>query len=218
MPASESSLWLPRFAETNGDEIERIERETNKLSDLVQQLLLLAGLQAVACPAESLEPVSIRSLCESLIEDANFEAANANCHCHVIGSREDITLLAYPNLLRRAIDNVLRNAIRYAPAGTDVRLDCKVDYVLQKVVLEVKDCGPGVPESMLSDIFRPFFRSAPGRESNSGGTGLGLAIAGEAVRFHDGAIFAENQKSGGLEVTITLPLRTPAPSVITKTA
>src|SRR5215813_4290902 len=96
------ALLRRRFAETIGEEIERIERETKKLSDLVQQLLLLAGLQAVACPAESLEPVSIRSLCESLIEDANFEAANANCHCHVIGSREDITLLAYPNLLRRA--------------------------------------------------------------------------------------------------------------------
>src|SRR5262249_23500122 len=147
---------------------------------------------------------------ESLLEDANFEAANANCHCHVVGLREDVTLLAYPNLLSRAIDNVLRNAIRYAPAGTDVRLDCKVDYVLQKVILEVTDCGPGVPESMVGDIFRPFFRTTPGRESNSGGTGLGLAIAGEAVRFHDGTITAENQKSGGLRVIITLPLKTSA--------
>jgi len=199
------ALLRRRFAETNSEELERIERETNKLSGLVQQLLLLAGLEAGACPAESLEPVSIRSLCESLIEDANFEAAHG--HGHVIGSREDVTLLVYPNLLRRAIDNVLRNAIRYAPAGTDVRLDCKVDPVLQKVVLEVTDCGPGVPESMLSDIFRPFFRTAPGRESSSGGTGLGLAIAGEAVRLHDGTITAKNQGGGGLQVIITLPLK-----------
>jgi signal transduction histidine kinase len=61
-------------------------------------------------------PVSIRSLCESLIEDANFEAAHANYQ--VIGSRQDITVLVYPNLMRRAVDNVLRNAIRYAPANT----------------------------------------------------------------------------------------------------
>jgi two-component system, OmpR family, sensor histidine kinase CpxA len=117
--------------------------------------------------------------------------------------------LRYPNLLRRAIDNVLRNAIRYAPAGRDLRLDCKVDLVSLKVVLEVTDCGPGVPEWMLSDIFRPFFRTAPGRESNSGGTGLGLAIASEAVRLHDGTIAAKNRKSGGLQVIITLPLRVP---------
>jgi len=206
------ALLRRRFAETNSEELERIERETNKLSGLVQQLLLLAGLEAGACPAESLEPVSIRSLCESLIEDANFEAAHGNGH--VIGSREDVTLLVYPNLLRRAIDNVLRNAIRYAPAGTDVRLDCKVDLALQKVVLEVTDCGPGVPESMLSDIFQPFFRTAPGRESSSGGTGLGLAIAGEAVRVHDGTIAAKNQENGGLEVIITLPLRPPTPSMV----
>ncbi len=149
----------------------------------------------------------MHSLCESIIEDANFEAAHRSCR--VTESRQDVTLLAYPNLLRRAIDNVLRNAIRCAPAGSEIWLDCRVDDDLQHAILEVLDCGPGVPESMLSDIFRPFFRTTPGRESNSGGTGLGLAIASEAVRLHDGTITAQNRKSGGLRVTITLPLRTP---------
>jgi two-component system sensor histidine kinase CpxA len=79
---------------------------------------------------------------------------------------------------------------------------------MQEVRLEIRDHGPGVPESMLSDIFRPFFRTSPGRESNSGGTGLGLAIASEAVRLHDGTITARNHKDGGLLVTITLPMRT----------
>jgi two-component system sensor histidine kinase CpxA len=64
---------------------------------------------------------------------------------------------------------------------------------------------------MLADIFTPFFRTAPGRETSSGGTGLGLAIASEAVRLHDGTITAQNRKSGGLQVTITFPLRTPLP-------
>jgi two-component system, OmpR family, sensor histidine kinase CpxA len=186
-------------------ELDRIERETDKLSNLVQQLLLLAGLEASARPVETQVPISICSLCESVIEDANFEAGYNNCK--VVGSREDITFLAYPNLLRRAVDNILRNAIRYAPEGTEVRLDCKVDLISQQVILEVHDCGPGVPESMLTAIFRPFFRTASGRESNSGGTGLGLAIASEAVRLHDGTIIAENRKGGGLQVTISLPLR-----------
>jgi two-component system sensor histidine kinase CpxA len=102
------------------------------------------------------------------------------------GSRQDATLLVYPQLLRRAIDNILRNAIRYAPPVTEILLNCKVDDDLQQVIVEILDCGPGVPEFMLADIFRPFFRTAPGRESGSGGTGLGLSIATEAVRLHDG--------------------------------
>lgn len=201
------ALLRRQFAEKSSGELARIERETDKLSNLVQQLLLLAGMEAGSCPAENLAPMSIRSLCESIIEDANFEAAHRSCR--VTGSRQDVTLLEYPNLLRRAIDNVLSNAIRYAPAGTEIRLDCRADDDMQHVILEVLDCGPGVPESMLSDIFRPFFRTTPGRESNSGGAGLGLAIASEAVQSHDGAITAQNRKSGGLQVTITLPLRTP---------
>jgi two-component system, OmpR family, sensor histidine kinase CpxA len=203
------ALLRRQFAEKKDGELERIERETDKLSNLVQQLLLLAGLEAGARPVETLAPVLIRPLCESVIEDANFEGANATCI--ITGSRQDITFLAYPNLLRRAIDNILRNAIRYAPDGTEVHLDCKVDLISRTVILEVHDCGPGVPESMLTDIFRPFFRTAPGRETNSGGTGLGLAIASEAVRLHDGTITAENRKSGGLQITISLPLRTSMP-------
>jgi len=200
------ALMRRQFAEKSGGAMERIERETQKLSSLVQQLLLLAGLEAGARPVEALAPVSMPSLCESIIEDANFEAAQKNCR--VTGSRQDVSLLAYPNLLRRAIDNVLRNAIRYALAGTEIQLNCRADDNLQFVILEVLDCGPGVPESMLSDIFRPFFRTAPGRESSSGGTGLGLAIASEAVALHEGKIIAQNRKPGGLQVTITLPLRT----------
>jgi two-component system sensor histidine kinase CpxA len=141
------------------------------------------------------------------VEDANFEAAQANCR--VTGSRQDVTLLAYPQLLRRAIDNVLRNAIRYAPEGTEICLDCRIADDQRHLILEVLDSGPGVPESMLSDIFRPFFRTAPGRERDSGGTGLGLAIASESIRLHDGTITAQNRMCGGLQVTITLPLRIP---------
>jgi two-component system, OmpR family, sensor histidine kinase CpxA len=202
------ALLRRRLMGMSGGELERLGRETDRLSSLVKQLLLLAGLEAGSCPEESLAPVSMQSLCASIIEDANFEAAHANCL--VTGSRQDITLLAYPQLLRRAIDNVLRNAIRYAPPGTEIVLGCKAEATLQHVILEILDSGPGVPESMLADIFRPFFRTAPGRERKSGGTGLGLAIAAEAIRLHDGTITAKNRKSGGLQVTITLPLKTPA--------
>jgi two-component system sensor histidine kinase CpxA len=192
--------------------LERIERETDKLSNLVQQLLLLAELEVGRLPAESMTPISLNTLCESIIEDANFEAEHANCV--VVGLCQDVTLFAYPQLLRRAIDNVLRNAIRYAPSGSEINVNCRVDDDRRMVIVDVLDSGPGVPESMLSDIFRPFFRTSPGRESETGGTGLGLAIATEAVRLHDGAIIAQNRESGGLQVTIALPLRMALPHKI----
>lgn len=191
----------------NSSSILRIERETDKLSNLVQQLLLLAGLEAGRVPAETLAPVSIRALCDGIIEDANFEATHRGCR--ITGIRQDITLLAFPNLLRRAIDNVLRNAIRYSPTGAEIQFNCKVDPIDREVAVEILDHGPGVPEDALADILRPFFRTAPGRETSSGGTGLGLAIANEAVHMHDGTIQARNRKGGGLQVTLRLPLRTP---------
>jgi two-component system, OmpR family, sensor histidine kinase CpxA len=187
----------------------RIERETDKLSNLVQQLLLLAGLEAGRVPSETLAPVSLRTLCDAVVEDEHFDATHGGLR--ITGSREDVMLLAYPNLLRRAIANVLRNAIHYSPAGTEIQLNCRVGLIEREVIVDILDQGPGVPESALADIFRPFFRTAPGREASSGGTGLGLAIVNEAVRLHDGTIEAHNRKGGGLQVAIRLPLRAPAP-------
>jgi len=201
------ALLRREFAGNTSSALTRIERETDKLSNLVQQLLLLAGLEAGRVPSETLAPVSMRTLCDSIVEDEHFEAVHGGIR--IAGSRENITLLAYPNLLRRAIDNVLRNSIRYSPSGTVITLDCRVELMEREVVVDVLDEGPGVPESALADIFRPFFRTAPGRETSSGGTGLGLAIASEAVRLHDGAIEAHNREGRGLQVTIRLPLRTP---------
>ncbi len=203
--ALELHRW--QLNERSSAELDRIERETQKLSNLVQQLLLLAGLEAGSWPGEALSPISTRMFCEELMEDADFEAKHADCQ--VVGDQEDVSIMVYPSLLRRAIDNVLRNAIRYAPSGTEVRLDCKVEKDLQRVVFEVSDRGPGVPESMLNDIFQPFFRTDPGRESDTGRTGLGLAIASEAIRLHDGTITANNRRNGGLLVIIALPLRIP---------
>lgn len=201
------ALLRRESGEKSSAALERIERETHKLSNLVQQLLLLAGMEAGRCPAETISHVSLQVLCKSVVEDASFEAEHA--HCRIAGSREDVTLLAYPQLLRRAIDNVLRNAVRYTSPGSEVLLNCGADEARQTITIEVLDSGPGVPDSMLSDIFLPFFRTSPGRESDSGGTGLGLAIAAEAIRMHDGSIEARNRKEGGLQVIMTLPLRTP---------
>lgn len=201
------ALLRRQMEEESNTALLRLERETEGLSTLVQQLLLLASLEVGRIPSETFVPVSIRSLCESIIEDANFEASHLGCQ--ITGVQQDVILLVYPNLLRRAIDNVLRNAIRYSAGKGIVRLDCKADLVERCVTLTVSDSGPGVPENMLSDIFKPFFRTSPGREAGSGGTGLGLSIAYEAIALHDGSIVARNLPKGGLQVVIHIPLRTP---------
>ncbi len=112
-------------------------------------------------------------------------------------------------LLRRAVENILRNAIRHAPEGTAVEmtLDCQPSTVS----ISIRDYGPGVPEEMLSSIFKPFFRVDSSRDSASGGAGLGLAIAQSAIALHRGNLSATNMHPG-LLVRIELPgdLKVPA--------
>ncbi|MDE1156630.1 MAG: ATP-binding protein [Acidobacteriaceae bacterium] len=212
-PLTRMHLALALLRREYGDEssgIYRVERETQKLSSLVQQLLLLSSLEAGRVPSESLALISMRELCDSLLEDVKLESQHRACS--IVGERQDVRLLVYPNLLRRAIENVLSNALRYSPLGGEIEFNCRVRLVEQEITIEVLDCGSGVPEGELTDIFRPFFRTAPGRESSSGGTGLGLAIASEAIQMHGGVIQARNRESGGLAVTITLPLSSPSQS------
>lgn len=108
-----------------------------------------------------------------------------------------------PALLRRAVENLLENAKRYAPAGQRTRLSAAVEGGY--AVIRVRDYGHGVPDATLEDLFRPFFRVEAHRSRDSGGVGLGLAIAQRAVRLHHGDIAARNAQPG-LEVTIRLPV------------
>jgi two-component system sensor histidine kinase CpxA len=116
-------------------------------------------------------------------------------------------VLGSAELLHSAIENVVRNAIRYTGSGTPVelRLECPGSSNGAGVRLIVRDYGPGVPESELKNIFQPFYRVAGARDRQSGGTGLGLAIADRVVRLHGGTIRAENATPRGLRIEIALP-------------
>ena len=114
-----------------------------------------------------------------------------------------------PNLLRAAIENVVRNAVAYTAKGTTVEIDLKLDDSRagssdKSARIVVRDHGPGVPEESLTKIFRPFYRVDEARDREAGGVGLGLAIAERAVKLHGGTITAANAEGGGLIVTITL--------------
>jgi two-component system sensor histidine kinase CpxA len=185
--------------------LDRFERETLRLNQLIGQLLTLSSMEA-AEGLDSLEPVSLKQLLEEIAPDATYEAQqrdasvslHAECECIVDGRRE---------LLYRAIENVVRNAVRYTEAGTEVEIRLHHDAQNQMAIVEVNDRGPGIPESDLALIFRPFYRVDTARSAQTGGVGVGLAIAERAVKLHNGHISASNRTGGGASIQIRFPLR-----------
>ncbi|MGA2401274.1 MAG: ATP-binding protein [Syntrophobacteraceae bacterium] len=187
--------------------LERIELEAGRLNALIGKLLMLARLES---GAEEIDraPVNMVELIEELVTDADFEARGRNCtvravsdgNCTVSGSRE---------LLRSAIENVVRNAVRHTAESTEVMvtLRCRMEGNAPRAVLEVRDKGPGVPEASLADLFYPFYRVGDARDRKQGGTGLGLAITERAAKLHGGEVRAANAPGGGLIVTIDLPAK-----------
>jgi len=184
--------------------LDRIERETERLNQLIGQLLTLSSMET----AESLgkpEKVSLKQLLGEMLPDSEYEAQQrgtavelqAECECAVQGRRE---------LLYRAIENVIRNAIRYTEAGTRVEVRLHQDGPAHAAVVEISDRGPGIPESELDAIFRPFYRVDLARNAQTGGFGVGLAIAERAVKLHNGQIRALNRPGGGTTIQISLPV------------
>ena len=112
--------------------------------------------------------------------------------------------------IRRAIENVVRNAIRYTKAHSQVEIALRRQEAPPgaTALIQVRDFGPGVPDSDLQKIFLPFYRVPSDDVSNSNGSGLGLAITERIVRMHGGSVRASNAKDGGLLVELELPMKT----------
>lgn len=181
--------------------LDRIEREAERLNEMVGRLLTLARLQAPRERAAKVS-VSLAELIREAVADADFEAQARNCQVR-FESAEECTVLGYPEALRSAVENVLRNAVRYTNEGGEVGVNLVCDA--KTATITIRDHGPGVPENELNYLFRPFYRLDQAREHETGGVGLGLAIAEQAVRLHQGHIVAKNAAGGGLLVEITLP-------------
>ncbi|MCC6302633.1 MAG: HAMP domain-containing protein [Gammaproteobacteria bacterium] len=186
------------------EELDRIEREAERLNEMIGQILSLTRL-AVDAGEHMREPVDLAVLVDSIARDAAFEAEQAHRHVRVLASAA-VTFTGNPELLHSAVENVVRNAVHYTREGTAVEIALARDEDDGQVVITVRDHGPGVGEPYLQRIFEPFFRASESRDRASGGYGLGLAIAKRAVELHGGAIGAVNAPDGGLRVTIRLPL------------
>ena len=181
--------------------LERIERESVRMDKLVGELLTLSRLEAApVLPAQ--EEISIMDLIEEIVGDARFEAEQCGRSIAVSGLAI-VNVRGAPDLLWRAIENVVRNAIKHSPPNGSVGIVLSADA--QCVRIAVLDRGPGVAPADLAAIFAPFFRSDPA-SNNVDGHGLGLAIAQRVVLAHGGTIGAENRAGGGLQVTIALPV------------
>jgi two-component system, OmpR family, sensor histidine kinase CpxA len=200
-------LARQRSGSEAGSALDRIDRETNRLNQLIQRLLTIARLES---GDESIEkvPVHLEQIVQEIAKDAAFEAQNRGCEVEATVV-DDCVVIGSPSLLHSAIENVVRNAIRYTQEGTgvEVRLEQGVGTAggRPEAVVRVTDSGPGVPEEALDKLFRPFYRIDDARGRQTGGVGLGLAITDRAVRLHGGTIRVSNRPQGGLMVEIRLP-------------
>jgi two-component system OmpR family sensor kinase len=186
---------------------DRIEREADLLAQLIGEILTLTRLEGEAKAQRQADALDFSELVREVAEDADFEARPSRRRVEVV-SGDKITLLGYAEILRRAVENVVRNAVRFAPSesSVEVRLERVLEDGRPVARVHVRDRGPGVPESYLEEIFQPFFRVSESRDRRSGGTGVGLAITERAVRLHGGSVMARNADGGGLIVSIALPL------------
>lgn len=177
----------------------RIEKESARLNEMISRILILAKLESGADDLEH-EWIDLSELVQEIAADAEFEA-KAKGKSVSVQRVDQCTVIGSENLLGSAIENIVRNAIRYTKEGT--RVDISLESAAGFASLKVSDHGGGVPVEELENLFRPFYRVGEARERETGGIGLGLAIAQRAVQAHKGTITASNQ-NGGLQVEIKL--------------
>lgn len=188
-----------KFGNGGAPILERIETESRRLNEMISQILTLSKLESGNRDFEKTQ-VDVKMLVEQVVSDADFEAGAKGKSVRIVHADKCITS-ANENLLWSAIENVLRNAVRYTNESTTVEVSLNASNGSTRI--GVRDYGGGVPEEELENLFRPFYRVGEARERKTGGIGLGLAIAEQAIYAHNGKIEARNT-GDGLLVEISL--------------
>jgi two-component system, OmpR family, sensor histidine kinase CpxA len=185
--------------------LNRIEREAGRLNELIGQLLRLSSMESTDA-SNSTESFQLNALLEKMLPDVEFEAEQRLCQVRLL-NHCDCMVQGSPELIYRAIENIVRNAVRYTreQSMVELKLSCEQQAGASMVILDVSDRGPGLPENELENIFRPFYRADDARQRDTGGFGVGLAIANRVVRLHHGEVWARNRPDGGLIVSLKLP-------------
>lgn len=180
--------------------LQRIEKEAHQIDAMIGSVLQLSRLESRSQEI-SKHKQCFPSCIDGILEDARYEAQNHSKQLHS-DNLPTTELTADISLLGSALENIIRNAIKYAEQ--DIRVTAEV--VEHKLYIRVSDDGCGAPEHELNKLFTPFYRVSFARNRETGGTGLGLAIATQAINAHNGVITAKNNDKGGLSVEIILPL------------
>jgi signal transduction histidine kinase len=182
--------------------LDRIALEARRQDSLIGQLLTLSRIESGSHGTAD-SSFDLAALVQEVVTDADFEARSACRHVGVTAF-EECTVTGSEELLRSAIENVVRNGVRYTREGTGVEVSIRRER--DRAVIQVRDRGPGVPEAMISEIFLPFRRVQTEHGTANEGSGLGLAIAHRAIAASDGRIVARNAAGGGLIVEMEVPL------------
>jgi two-component system sensor histidine kinase CpxA len=189
-----------------GKYLGRIELEAERLNELIGMLLTFTRLESGLGDIKK-EFFDLAEVVEEIAANADFEGRGSGKAVRVTESVQCI-ISGTKELIYSAVENVVRNAVRYTVKGTEVKIALHRigDAAAPTAVITVCDHGPGVPEDHLKKLFRPFYRVSEGRERQTGGTGLGLAITKRAILLHGGSVKATNAPDGGLIVEIVLPM------------
>lgn len=184
-----------------GAQLPRLQQELERVDQLLGELLTFSRLDAGQVQLQRLE-VDLYELIEEIIAVNQLEADQKQLQISLTGSNPCLLQLE-PKLLARAIENILRNAIKYSPTAGKIQFELSQSNTATQV--SISDQGPGIPVESLQQIFEPFYRVSDSRNSQTGGTGLGLAIAAQVVRQHGGRINASLPSKGGLCIQMSLP-------------
>jgi len=199
------AVKLARTSEDKNAAMDRIERDIDRIASLVSDIVEITSVEGDPAMRVT-ESVDVNRIVEEVVQDCTVEAEVRGCRIDSTGRIED-SVQGSRELLRRAVENVVRNAVRYSPDQASIELSlAESDHHAE---IAVRDHGPGVPQDALRRIFDPFFRVEEARNTNGGGSGLGLSIAKRAVQAHHGDITAENA-APGLRVRISIPIVTSA--------
>src|SRR5258708_5106182 len=184
-------LARKRSGSESTDMLERMELEANRLNELIGRILTLARLEDGEQRVPR-TPVPLDELLQNVAEDAEFEAQARHCHVRSTIPEGDWGVRGNASLLHSAIENVVRNAIRYTREETTVEIQLQRTGGRNgaEALVAVTDFGPGVPSDSVEQLFQPFYRLDDSRGRLTGGGGLGLSITERAVRFHGGRLSA----------------------------
>ena len=194
-------LLQNRVGDAEQPMLSRIEREISRMNALIEELLQFSKLESGEINGQK-RAVRLQAVLKHICNDAAFEGEARNLVVS-LNAEEEVSVTGNRQLIERAIENILRNALKYSPDGSTVSVDLK--RAGNQATISISDQGPGIPHDELQKVFSPFYCLSEDRNPQKGGIGLGLAIAERAIRLHNGQITLSNRPEGGLTATISLP-------------